>query len=386
MGGKLRSLRRKAAAAPRLPGTPAPMAVWPERLDVGEASIAELSVLHGVPKEVYIKRLMGMFREAERLVRKSVERIGALSEEDLARETERENTPLQKTGVTEMRRALKLFAEGMHLAFGDAIQTGQDFEAALRALAGSGMHTVVRLLLSTPVYAIETFLYLVWIKRGKPRLEVDSDVAVSLMLTDVPSAATARIELPWQSFCLRLPERLVTSPGGKGWVYEAYFSVSDKGGVSLLLYSTDLADRCFPEAYVSVTEMLTSESQTTKALGLLLVGLSFLLEQNPNTFTRAPTHKGKGKRAPKTTRRDLGEAPPEVWFANPQGLWGDDLKANREYLEAKLAGRRYTKERWFRRGHWRHQRVGKGRTETKLTRVAPSWCVRHETQEGEPSP
>jgi hypothetical protein len=234
---------------------------------------------------------------------------------------------------------------------------------------------------SNPSFLALCALHFAHILTGNIELQLDSDVAVSLMLTDVPLDTFDDIVMPFQAMRLRLPDRLVPSTSGRGFLTSALLLLTDARSEKLILQfqSTDLSDRFFPEP-ISFEEMISHKSKTYRALASLLLGLCFLVEQDPEVLTLRPVK--KGRKAPQKTKREVEEPPPQVYFANPQGIWGDDLKANREYLEAKLAGRTYHKERWFRRGHWRMQRVGKGRTELRRTRVAPSWCHRNAPKEG----
>jgi hypothetical protein len=222
------------------------------------------------------------------------------------------------------------------------------------------------------------FLRTVFLFQGSTVLEVDSDVAISLMLTDVPEEIR-KIALPWRTFQLKLPEGLLKDSEGYAVRYlNVFLDHTNTEGV--VTWSSS------PYWVGSGMKTFTVPSLFEKAsgkwlncVGAFLCGLTFMLEQDPNLFYQKAPERSKG-RAPRKTKKQakLPELPPpQIWYANPQGIWGDDLTANREYLEAKLSGKKYRKDRWIRRGTWRHQRYGKDLTKVKRIHIAPQWMRRN---------
>jgi hypothetical protein len=229
------------------------------------------------------------------------------------------------------------------------------------------------------------FVEVLYQQSGSALVEVSTDVAISLMLTDVRPSLLENTSPPWECFKVKLPPGLIRENGFS--IPEVLFidtTFPEKGRVWGLLYGSYVLRWYKPEVLLSPDRK--NLSNEVQSLGLLLAGFILLvdsdrsvleLELPPQKRTFGKPKKPKGG---KKFRKVVKPPTPAIFFVNPAGVWGDNLKANRELFEAKLSGRAYTTPKWLRRGHWRRQACGPGLTQTKLVRVPPTWCHRHEEE------
>lgn len=219
---------------------------------------------------------------------------------------------------------------------------------------------------------------------GFRRVDISEAVAISLMLTDVPKELLSGVVSPFEIFKVSIPRGVVTVNGYPLVEAMCWFDMGDRGAEDrMLLVSCDfgvvgkytLNELGDPEYDESRTQLYP--------VAQLVIGLCFLIEQEPGLLTQSKRHKTKNNKKPKDPLK-YADPPPSIYYANPTGIWGseDDVEEGRRMLSAKNEGRAYNVPRWFRRGHWRRQWVGKGRVESKAVLVRPSWCSRHKVGEG----
>lgn len=223
--------------------------------------------------------------------------------------------------------------------------------------------------------------HFLFLKHGAVTIELTEETTISLLLTASPGDLTdINLEnFPWQAFKLVIPKGVVPGHGGtwlKGGL--AFFSV-EKGGVFIAedtYYIEDGDPLCFQNNEIPHTP------EAEKALRLLANNLMAMVCSEPESFIK---DEKKTRQLRATTPLEKLHLPaPQVYVANPDGIWGDaDL--NRKVYQQRLSGISFKTMTWFRRGHWRMQPFGRGLKETKRIRVAPSWCRRHAT-DGEQAP
>lgn len=229
------------------------------------------------------------------------------------------------------------------------------------------------------------------VKRSRVVLQVDSDVAISLMLTDIKREAVSSCVLPWPAVEIELPPDLIRLDhvGTFAKCIRVFSGWVDDGGKQVKIWQMSTVvdagttSSVFGEA-VAIHDMCEEAREGysvrphVKAAFLLVVGLCVMAAEKPDFFEKKQTP----YRNPKRVMSDnaAGLPVPQLYFANPAGLWGDDEKAdgdeNRKYLESRLNGKEYRTQRWLTRGHWRRQACGKERKDHKMVRIAPYWNVR----------
>jgi hypothetical protein len=219
-------------------------------------------------------------------------------------------------------------------------------------------------------------LYGVW-SQGYPLYCVRPNLLEQILETDVGEnlALFADINLAIPSYVLFLPQHQIKSPSGKGWI--DYLVINHQeldlpehkhviiwGGVDsndglFLAYKRIRRDGTLQRSH------LGDGSDEQKAQSLLIRNIVLhsilLLQYYPEIEEQITIAPGKEK--------GFGAAKSESQFLFPRWL-GKESKSAASSSTGKSGA---SKSTHFRRGHWRAQPCGKGRTETKITWVRPAW-------------
>lgn len=255
--------------------------------------------------------------------------------------------------------------------------------------------------------------HLYWIARwcsiGCPAVTIESNLAASLMATETPEDAIQEVKLPWDCFTVRLPRDLVElgqlnfthvaihRHGGvfdKRWVKDmpddkkeraiqfyqrnagelwSVYGVSDE---QIVVAKTDLPNVLIgKERHIYLFEYLndkrleiseTQEDRIVSALSRLIVGISYLAENQPKALrpksTKKQQHRWRFSKLPLTNEYVLAPDVPVKFDCT-------------EAVGAFLRGERKGPPRfqWIVRGHWRNQVHGPGRTGRKRIWIQPYW-------------
>lgn len=255
--------------------------------------------------------------------------------------------------------------------------------------------------------------HLYWIARwcsiGCPAVTIESNLAASLMATETSEDAIHEVKLPWDCFMVRLPRDLVElgqlkfthlavhRHGGvfdKRWVDDmpdhkkeraiqfyqrnagelwSVYGVSDE---QIVVARTGLPNVLIgKERHIYLFEYLndkpleiseTQEDRIVQALARLVVGISYLAENQPKALrpksTKKQQHRWRFSKFPLTSEYVLAPDVP-VKF--------DCTEAVGAYLRGERKGP--PRFQYIVRGHWRNQVHGPGRAARKRIWIQPYW-------------
>lgn len=203
-----------------------------------------------------------------------------------------------------------------------------------------------------------------WAQCGFPRLATSHTYAASLMMTRLPPELVPEVCLPWASFSVDIPDKLIglTDPAPFRFVLISVMN----GGLALIVMSEQSVRYCvFGKTLGDLLEVAAEKAESDELLAVrFALGMTIAATEHRPTCDALPRRLGV-KTDPRTG------APRTHTFKIVRDVRVDAREVVRGVSRGDISAKASVQS--LVRGHWKHQPCGAGRSDRKFIHIEPYW-------------
>jgi hypothetical protein len=224
-----------------------------------------------------------------------------------------------------------------------------------------------------------------WVDQGCPCVSFESiQYASLLMATDVKPDLLDKVVVPWRSFYIEMPPKLLSTEDSEGVlqpIQKVLVQYTDdnfnivalaENGLQLWTHGVkleELTTRHVMEGrdWGYGQKCDSRDDRVLHMLGKLIISICVAMSDPDNYQERKAKNKSKGRRR---NNKGLPELTAFI-LGRPQLSKIDCTPAIHDFIEGKAKSG--PKVQYLVRGHWKHQPYGPGRSLRKLIQIEPYW-------------